>query len=215
VIYLHRISDVKVGGVSARNFRMFRELCGETTLKNVVIATTRWDKVSCEMGEARENQLRTDPLFFKPTLDKGATLFRHSNDIQSAHKIIRRLLSNQPIVLSIQHELVDLGKNMEQTKAGVEANHILSELQEKHAKYMQEVRLQFERETERREQETRRKAAEEQRRLEEEIEREKARAEEVARENRARLRAIEIEKDEARAGAVGGGLVALALLVLI
>ena len=36
VIYMHRISDFKMGGISRRNFHMFRSLCGEKTLKNVV-----------------------------------------------------------------------------------------------------------------------------------------------------------------------------------
>jgi hypothetical protein len=41
LIYVHRISDVLMGGISSRNFRMFRKLCGDDTLKNVVIVTKK------------------------------------------------------------------------------------------------------------------------------------------------------------------------------
>ncbi|KAL4061675.1 hypothetical protein V8B97DRAFT_2066349, partial [Scleroderma yunnanense] len=44
LIYVHRISDTRVGGNAQRNLRMFRNLCGDESLKNVVIVTTMWDK---------------------------------------------------------------------------------------------------------------------------------------------------------------------------
>ncbi|KAF7424180.1 hypothetical protein PC9H_009483 [Pleurotus ostreatus] len=31
VIYIYRISDFRMGGISTRNFKMFRKLCGEAT----------------------------------------------------------------------------------------------------------------------------------------------------------------------------------------
>ena len=57
VIYVHRISDRRFSGIAGRNFKIFRELCGETSLKNVVLVTNMWSEVSRGIGEAREGEL--------------------------------------------------------------------------------------------------------------------------------------------------------------
>ena len=64
IIYMHRISDFRVGGVSRRNLSMFRKLCGDETLRNVALVTNMWSEVTSERGAARERELRTDPLLF-------------------------------------------------------------------------------------------------------------------------------------------------------
>ena len=53
VIYTHRISDKRFGRIAGWNFKIFHELCGETSLKNVVLATNMWGEVSRDVGEAR------------------------------------------------------------------------------------------------------------------------------------------------------------------
>jgi hypothetical protein len=57
-----------MGGISTRNFKMFREICGENTLKNVVIVTNTWGAVSKEIGEAREQE---EGNLFQACLGKG------------------------------------------------------------------------------------------------------------------------------------------------
>jgi hypothetical protein len=42
IVYLHRISDVRMDGSAMLNLNMFRKLCGEQPMKNVVIASTFW-----------------------------------------------------------------------------------------------------------------------------------------------------------------------------
>jgi len=86
LIYVHRISDVRMGGISGRNFRMFRKLCGDDTLKNIVIVTNMWGEVGQAKGQMREAELKNK--FFKPTLDKGAQMLRHDNTVESAHNIL-------------------------------------------------------------------------------------------------------------------------------
>ncbi|EEC00079.1 hypothetical protein MPER_00057, partial [Moniliophthora perniciosa FA553] len=122
VIYIHRISDFRVGGISRRNFRMFRELCGDDTLKNVVIMTNMWGEVGRDVGEAREAELVREDKFFKPVLDKGAQLVRHDNTTKTARAILLHLIENKPLPLRIQTELVDQGKSLSQTAAGAELN---------------------------------------------------------------------------------------------
>ena len=132
VIYIHRISDFRMGGISTRNFKMFRELCGESSLKNVVIVTNMWGEVSRDVGEAREQELATQSMFFKPVLDKGALMLRHENTVQSAHNILGHIISNHPLSLQIQRELVDQKKDISQTSAGAELNRELMEQIQKH-----------------------------------------------------------------------------------
>jgi len=99
VLYFHRISDLMMGGISTRNLKMFRKLCGDTTLQNVVIVTNMWGEVGSRVGDAREAELMEDDAFFKPVLDKGGQMARHNNTVASAESIIRRILDNRPLPL--------------------------------------------------------------------------------------------------------------------
>ncbi|KAK7032286.1 hypothetical protein VNI00_013245 [Paramarasmius palmivorus] len=139
IIYLHRISDYRMGGISRRNFKIFRELCGDNTLKNVVIATNMWGGVDKEIGEAREAQLMKEDKFFKPVLDKGAQIVRHDNTPETARAILLHLVENRPLPLRIQTELIDQRKDLSETAAGAELNRELKEHLRKHELEMKEL----------------------------------------------------------------------------
>ncbi|KAI0342626.1 P-loop containing nucleoside triphosphate hydrolase protein [Trametopsis cervina] len=143
VIYMHRISDIRIGGISRRNFGMFRKLCGDDSLKNVVIVTNMWGEVSREKGVAREEELKTDELLFKPVLAKGATMLRNYNTVQSARLILRQLLGNRPQALQLQRELVDEGRDITQTEAGVELDREMVALMAEHKKQIAEIRAEM------------------------------------------------------------------------
>ncbi|KAI6027330.1 hypothetical protein BKA83DRAFT_22071 [Pisolithus microcarpus] len=130
IIYMHRISDTRVGGTSSRNFRIFRELCGE--------------KVSPELGEERERELASSSKFFKPILDKGARMLRHTNTRESAHAILRHLVNAQAHTLQIQHELVNEQRDLAHTSAGVELGRLLKDQAERHEEQLKEVRREME-----------------------------------------------------------------------
>ena len=134
-----------MGGIATRNFRMFRQLCGEDTLKNVVIVTNRWEEVEQNLGEEHEQELMTDPRFFKPVLDKGAQMVRHNNKPEIARAILSHLIQNKPIPLRIQIEMVDENKSFEETDAGVELRQEIEELLRKHTKEMEELRQEHKR----------------------------------------------------------------------
>ncbi|KAJ8521938.1 hypothetical protein ONZ45_g1468 [Pleurotus djamor] len=140
VIYMHRISDFRMGGLSTRNLRMVKELCGEKTLKNLVLVTNMWGEVSPTVGEQRERELATDALFFKPAIDKGAQLLRNYNERGSVMEIITHIAKNHPLTLRIQRELVDEGMSLSQTAAGTELNRELQALVEKHQVELRELR---------------------------------------------------------------------------
>ncbi|KAF7424183.1 hypothetical protein PC9H_009486 [Pleurotus ostreatus] len=155
IIYMHRISDVRMGGISSRNFRMLRHLCGDTTLKNLVIVTNRWEEVSPSLGEAREAELASQDIFFKPALDKGAKLLRHTNDVDSAMNILRYTIRNAPLPLKIQEEMVDEGKSLDDTAAGAEVHAEIKRLMKKHEKDLRALKAEMDEAVRRKDEETR------------------------------------------------------------
>lgn len=44
IVFLHRITDTRVDGGSARSLNLFGNICGADFLKNTVMVTTMWDK---------------------------------------------------------------------------------------------------------------------------------------------------------------------------
>ena len=121
-----------MGGVARKNFRLFRKLCGDETLKNVVIATNMWSDVAVEVGEKREHELAESELFFKPALEKGAHLARHDNTLESARAIVRTIVGFPAAALQIQVETVDERKALAQTDAGQDLAAELARLAEAH-----------------------------------------------------------------------------------
>jgi hypothetical protein len=119
-MYFYDISLMRMGNSSIKLFRLIKEICGDDTLKNLVIVTNMWSRVSSKDGKKREKELRTDPRFFQSALDKGAQLFRHENTRASGHKIIRQILTNHPLPLNLQRELVENKNQLFNTMAGKE-----------------------------------------------------------------------------------------------
>ncbi|CAL1717342.1 unnamed protein product [Somion occarium] len=120
IIFLHRISDYRMGGVARKNFRLFKKLCGDDALKSVVIATNMWGDVSAEIGDKREKELASNDLFYKPALERGSKLVRHNNTFESAQNIVRQIMGYPPQALSIQQEVVDQHKSIGETSAGLD-----------------------------------------------------------------------------------------------
>ena len=167
VIYIHRISDKRFTGISGRNFKMFRELCGDKSLENVILVTNMWGEVTRDVGEARENELTTN--FFKPVLDKGARLARHYNTIKSAYDIIRSIMKNRPLPLQIQTELVTEGKDIIHTAAGEVINKELNEAMRRHQAELKTVQEEMMQALKDKDEETRQELEAETRKLQEQM----------------------------------------------
>ncbi|KAK6429768.1 hypothetical protein LTR95_014085, partial [Oleoguttula sp. CCFEE 5521] len=122
IIYLHRITDIRMQGSAKNNLIMFKKLCGHNALKNVILATTMWERVNEPDGVERERQLKTKQEFWGYMLDNGSQLHRHKNTQDSALQLIGSLISRQAhkakVVLDIQAEIVDHGKSLSDTAAG-------------------------------------------------------------------------------------------------
>ncbi|PCH42104.1 hypothetical protein WOLCODRAFT_119951 [Wolfiporia cocos MD-104 SS10] len=128
LIYMHRISDIRMGGTSLNIYRIFSKLCGAGAMKNVVIATTMWSQVRAEVGRTREEELRNN--YFKNALDRGARMASHDGSKDSAIKIITDLLAimTEPQMLQVQDDMVIQRKAIHDTEAGMQLDKELDQL---------------------------------------------------------------------------------------
>ena len=135
VIYLHRITDIRYAGSSVKTLEIFKKICGEVALRNVLLVSTRWNEVDEALGASREQQLRDN--FWAYMLSNGSTMARFYSNRESAIGIASQLMSRQSIVLELQRELVEEGKSLGQTLAGAFVHDDVSEMK---AQYEQEIR---------------------------------------------------------------------------
>ena len=170
ILYFHRISDNRMSGTPVKNFKMFRKLCGDSALRNVVIVTNMWEEVSPRIGEAREAELMGKDIFFKPALKKGARMARHKNIAPSAEGIVRLVFDNDSIPLDIQKELVDEGKDITETRAGKELNRELADQIRRHKEEIQVLKEEAQQAMNDRDEEARRERENDARRMQEEME---------------------------------------------
>jgi len=118
IIYLHRINDNRMQGSAQTNLHLLTELCGDDFLKHVILVTTMWDCTEEKIGLAREEMLKTK--FWKPLIDKKATVERFRDDRYSAGIIISKLLkglSSDEVVPDILREGYSR-TSVSETKAG-------------------------------------------------------------------------------------------------
>ncbi|OBT50434.1 hypothetical protein VE04_09645 [Pseudogymnoascus sp. 24MN13] len=64
IIYLHRITDPKMGGTQICNLTMFKELCGKQCFPAVRLVTTFWGDIYPVTGAERERLLISDDEFW-------------------------------------------------------------------------------------------------------------------------------------------------------
>ncbi|TEB22475.1 hypothetical protein FA13DRAFT_1741000 [Coprinellus micaceus] len=145
VVYIHSIASTRMGSTSRRNLTMFQKLCGRRALRNAAIITTRWDQVKGSTATARETELRTKSTLFKYLLDNGATLFRYdrTQGLIAAQTIVRHFLNTSPMPLLVQREMVDEGKLIAETTAGIELQKDFRKRMEESHKTMRQLKEEF------------------------------------------------------------------------
>ena len=111
-----------MSGPAFNNLKMFRLLCGDRALPNVVLATTRWSdpthKQEYQEQEERQAELINRPAYWGDLIHHGATSALYDGTYASALSIISHLEERSPIVLDIQHQMVDDSRPLLQTAAG-------------------------------------------------------------------------------------------------
>lgn len=125
ILYLHRITDVRMQGSAKKNLIMFNKLCGENALHKVVLVTTMWENLKTQdEGQAREAELRSTDAFWGWMSARGSKIERHTNDADSAKRLIGMFVppkghaAPEKVILTIQEEMADQNKLLEDTKAG-------------------------------------------------------------------------------------------------
>ena len=124
ILYLHRITDVRMQGSALRNLRLFNELCGSNNLKSVVLATTHWThqegkSVPESVGQARVKELEDTKEFWGGMIDRGSRVVKHDGSKASATRIVSDLVNRHDhVTLDIQKQLVDEKRNLLETDAG-------------------------------------------------------------------------------------------------
>ncbi|PSN60871.1 P-loop containing nucleoside triphosphate hydrolase protein [Corynespora cassiicola Philippines] len=137
IVYLHRITDIRYTGASIKTFEICKMITGVDALKNVILATTRWDDLDDAVGSDREHQLREN--FWAYMLGHGSKMSRFYGDRGSAVSLLSQLLSSEPVVLELQRELVQEGKTLDQTTAGSFVEHNLDQLKARYEKQMADL----------------------------------------------------------------------------
>jgi len=130
VIFLHPITLNRVGGSERKRTRLLEKILGSSAYNRVIIATTMWDDLrSQEAVDMRlEGRLKVGGVWHE-MCSKGATIARHTNDPESAHEIIRKVIrisdnlgKVQPL---LQEELKVTRGRVNETSAGKELRHQL------------------------------------------------------------------------------------------
>jgi hypothetical protein len=124
IIYLHRISDTRMGGSALRNLRMFTKLCGANNLKSVVLATTHWTNLetgvtmSESTGQARVKELIETQGFWGGMVERGSRVVKHDGTKGGALKIVSDIIDRKVrVVLDIQRQLIDQHRDLNDTDA--------------------------------------------------------------------------------------------------
>src|SRR6266540_4180864 len=117
LLYFHRISDNRMAGSPLKNLRLFEKLCGEQ-FNNIVLTTTMWNDVEEEVGNKREEELKSE--FWRTMLDRGASINRFLNTRESAFDILTPIFEevNKRSALLLQKEMNDLKLQLKETSAG-------------------------------------------------------------------------------------------------
>ncbi|KAG6852882.1 hypothetical protein C0991_008395 [Blastosporella zonata] len=128
VVYLHEITQPRMLGTSRKNLDLFAQLCGPDAIKNVILATTKWDELPNDgTGALRESQLKGE--HWKHMLDMGSRVHRFDGAQRSARRIVNYILAKEPLdAVQIQRELVQIGDILAETDAGRTLRFTLQEL---------------------------------------------------------------------------------------
>lgn len=152
IIYLHRISDNRIGGAGFRNLRMFKKLAGSAAWPNTIIGTTMWRADQHELCLRRESELAYNGHYFGGLVAGGAQLIRvaehgtgrielRTSALRIISLLLRRMRNVPSFVLNIQQEMVAESKNLEETAAGKEVLGDIYHLRTQLAAQMENARI--------------------------------------------------------------------------
>ena len=147
IIYLHSISDARMTRSSLQNLRMFRKLCGDDNLQNVILATTKWGITPESDALAREKELCSNNEFWGLMIKDGAMVERFDNTKDIARYLVEKIFQTgtERFTPKIQQEVVKERKKLSDTDAGAFIDEALIEQAKKHAEEVKNLREEQER----------------------------------------------------------------------
>ena len=113
MIYVQRITDMRMSGSSLNSLRIFEKICGEYCFGNVVVVTTMWsllkNKEAKDAAIARETMMKERPEIFGKLMKANAKMVRHDeDDHDSPLRVIELLRSanrQRDVNLLLQNEM--------------------------------------------------------------------------------------------------------------
>ncbi|KAG8797018.1 hypothetical protein FRC17_007880, partial [Serendipita sp. 399] len=105
IIYLHPISGHQDEESAANINTLFKLLCGENALQNVILVTTMWGLIDPASGGEREQRLRTDT--WESMISSGSKLMRFMGTYESAWEIVDQFTGPR-LPLQIQLDMADM-----------------------------------------------------------------------------------------------------------
>ena len=140
ILYLHKISENRMYGSAMDNLMIFRTLCGENFYKNIVLTTTHWSGDTPTAREvAREAELTETSEFWGLMTRRGSQMRRYLGTRQSALDILNLVVNFPPNNVRIQEEIVDEGKNINETATGKLMNEKLEAIRAQFEKKLRET----------------------------------------------------------------------------
>ncbi|KAE8445207.1 hypothetical protein EG329_013579 [Mollisiaceae sp. DMI_Dod_QoI] len=137
ILYLHPISDSRMGGAGRRNLKMLQDLVGQENMGNVKLITTKWHSVTTSESDIRLHDLISD--FWKGMIAAGAQHDRYDGTSEDGKRIVRSVLKTSPVTLLFQQELQE-GREVEQTSAGKSLMKELAKLKERYDRELKEIK---------------------------------------------------------------------------
>lgn len=127
IIYIHNITKSRMQGSAYKNMRLFRQLCGDGALGNVILATSFWDQVTPSVGAERERELKNSKDFWANMVAKGSEVVRIKPDRSVCLEGLERIAAKNKVDLLVQREMVVQKKKLKDTTIG--ENTMSSEIQ--------------------------------------------------------------------------------------
>ncbi|CZR55998.1 uncharacterized protein PAC_05886 [Phialocephala subalpina] len=151
IIYLHPINNTRVQGSAMKSIRIIKEVCGPEALSLILLGSSLWGKEDFEVAKRREDELTHTSHFWGSMIENGSRTFRFYNDQASAliacdHFIEQRRNANfRKVTLALQHQMINEGKTLNETDAGMEVEKDILQLKQICKSKIEEARLEAQR----------------------------------------------------------------------
>ncbi|TDL22515.1 hypothetical protein BD410DRAFT_748191 [Rickenella mellea] len=122
ILYLHRISDNKIGGTATRQFRFLQAICGDAFWR-IILVTTMGDSLPQAMYDERVQELSSSRDWWRRLVEGGSEIMDYDGSHESGVKIVDTLLtsaSKEDKRLALQVELQH-GMSIYSTSAATQA----------------------------------------------------------------------------------------------